>query len=581
MRPLMEKALQTLLEKNGKIPLVLAPTGYGKTKASIEIEKEAISNGIARGLVHVVPLRSLVRRIYNDIFKGIPSSGYQMSSSLSDHQKSPYFMRRLVVTTIDSYLWNMFRVPILEYYNLGRKISSGRYYPVAATILSSVNVLDEAHVYLGEGSTETATATVLAAVQYLAYTNTPTLIETATMHPGLINRLYAAIRRARKNRGGGLVLVVWKCLAQKLSQYLNLNLPVEQVDENPNSSVHQTWITTIEHKNWSDDTIKNEIAQFSKDGPVLVVANTVKRAVSIYNDLKSITDTDVVLLHGRLGDKDRNKAEDKVASMREGIIVATQVVEVGVDINSIAVYTDPAPLENLVQRAGRACRRGNSLSYCNENGGKIVIIAGSGQKQDMPYNLSSLNEALRLLTDVINKGKTCLDWRNPCPRNGVTPYYDLIARSKTSDTLNVRNLTKVLREYLKSDGRPLALLNYLDIYGICNLYRASIMVPLMTEQGFVLASIDWALKGPGRDYLEKCRGTRIPCLLAIHNGEPCDKKGVPAKKIVEALGSGKCSTLAEAIQKDLSIAAQKCSKGKISYAFKTRVGAYKEGIGLV
>ncbi|MGQ9815750.1 MAG: hypothetical protein ACUVR3_11480 [Candidatus Roseilinea sp.] len=73
----------------------------------------------------------------------------------------------------------------------------------------------------------------------------------------------------------------------------------------------------------------------------------------------------VVLLHGRLNGRDRLKREEVVRqaagsnsqSRRKIALVATQVVEVSLDIDLDTIFTDPAPLEALVQRFGRVNRR--------------------------------------------------------------------------------------------------------------------------------------------------------------------------------------------------------------------------------
>ena len=73
----------------------------------------------------------------------------------------------------------------------------------------------------------------------------------------------------------------------------------------------------------------------------------------------------VELLHGRFNVRDRLAKEKFVRSVagsksqhRRGIVlVATQVVEVSLDIDLDTIYSDPAPLEALVQRFGRINRR--------------------------------------------------------------------------------------------------------------------------------------------------------------------------------------------------------------------------------
>lgn len=101
---------------------------------------------------------------------------------------------------------------------------------------------------------------------------------------------------------------------------------------------------------------------------VLVVCNLVDRAQSAYQQLSRRLKTyniPVTLLHGRFNMRDRGKKEEiireatgsKSAQRRPIVLVATQAVEVSLDIDLDTIYTDPAPLEALVQRFGRINRR--------------------------------------------------------------------------------------------------------------------------------------------------------------------------------------------------------------------------------
>jgi CRISPR-associated endonuclease/helicase Cas3 len=101
---------------------------------------------------------------------------------------------------------------------------------------------------------------------------------------------------------------------------------------------------------------------------VLVVATTVGRAQALFDRLRGSVE-DVTLLHGRFTGRDRARKESRLAERvgtrhRGGnapVLVATQVVEVSLDLDFDVLFTDPAPLEALIQRFGRVnrgCRGG-------------------------------------------------------------------------------------------------------------------------------------------------------------------------------------------------------------------------------
>ncbi len=104
-------------------------------------------------------------------------------------------------------------------------------------------------------------------------------------------------------------------------------------------------------------------ADASAGKAVLVVATTVARAQQIYRQLRAELADRISLLHGRFHAEDRFDKEKHLALKRgpEGnepiVLVATQVVEVSLDVDFDVLYTDPAPLEALVQRFGRVNRR--------------------------------------------------------------------------------------------------------------------------------------------------------------------------------------------------------------------------------
>lgn len=102
------------------------------------------------------------------------------------------------------------------------------------------------------------------------------------------------------------------------------------------------------------------------------------RAQGLFENLRAQVERDVEvrLLHSRFLPGDRDATEDwlrrefgkRKADYTEAsaILVATQVVEVGLDITSEALHTELAPAASIIQRAGRCAR------YENEKGDVYV-----------------------------------------------------------------------------------------------------------------------------------------------------------------------------------------------------------------
>jgi CRISPR-associated endonuclease/helicase Cas3 len=117
-----------------------------------------------------------------------------------------------------------------------------------------------------------------------------------------------------------------------------------------------------------DDASLDLIEADARQGrSVLVCCNLVHRAQEAYALLQErLHDCNarIELLHGGFNMRDRSRKEALVRNLgahkesgRTFVLVATQVVEVSLDIDLDTLYTEPAPLEALVQRFGRINRR--------------------------------------------------------------------------------------------------------------------------------------------------------------------------------------------------------------------------------
>ena len=99
----------------------------------------------------------------------------------------------------------------------------------------------------------------------------------------------------------------------------------------------------------------------------LIICNTVDRAVAVHDAIKakleSCGEIDLLLMHSRFRPKEREeqtaRLENPDIQKHHGgqIIVATQVVEAGLDLSSAVLWTEIAPLACLVQRFGRLNRK--------------------------------------------------------------------------------------------------------------------------------------------------------------------------------------------------------------------------------
>jgi len=119
------------------------------------------------------------------------------------------------------------------------------------------------------------------------------------------------------------------------------------------------------------DKIKKDLNEEKK---VLIVCNTVSKSQFMHEKLKSES-IKCKLLHGKFILKDREKIEKELNNLN--LLVGTQAIEVSLDISYDVLYSEPAPIDALVQRFGRVNRKGWET-------GKIspVYVSTEGSEND-------------------------------------------------------------------------------------------------------------------------------------------------------------------------------------------------------
>jgi CRISPR-associated endonuclease/helicase Cas3 len=128
------------------------------------------------------------------------------------------------------------------------------------------------------------------------------------------------------------------------------------------------FLSQVRHRlRWHKMTLEEllpDIIQAAEEGKrVLVVANRVAQAQEIYRVLCERLPT-VHLLHSRFTRCDRVTKEQRIiGALRKRsdevqVLVATQVVEVSLDVSFDTIFTEVAPVDDLLQRFGRVNRYG-------------------------------------------------------------------------------------------------------------------------------------------------------------------------------------------------------------------------------
>ena len=127
-------------------------------------------------------------------------------------------------------------------------------------------------------------------------------------------------------------------------------------------------ITPIDEENFQIDNLKHKIQEQPSDVSCLVILNTIRDTRELYAALGGNTGEDnegeCVLINTHFTPRDRRR---KIELCRERlepgnnqrvVLISTQLIEAGVDIDFPVLYRDMCPFPNLVQSAGRCNRNG-------------------------------------------------------------------------------------------------------------------------------------------------------------------------------------------------------------------------------
>ncbi len=363
--------------------LLIAPTGSGKTEAALNWLKNQLTDFNGR-IFYVLPYTASINAMYLRLSKAFENEQQEKLVGVV-HGKLQQFLASIfeehsffaTQQEKNSRIKNLselqrkmiFPLKVATPFQILKHFYGVKGFEMGMTELAgSCLIFDEIHAY--DAITFAQIVTVL---QHLRrHLRSRILIMTATLPTFLLNLLKKAL--------GKVTLI--KADEKLIESFTRHRLRLLKGTLNENASI-----------------IRQKIEQGQR---VIVVCNTVQNAQEIFEKIKSwdiVAPERMVLLHSRFNGFDRQEKENLAYDPNTLVLVGTQTIEVSLDIDFDLMFSEPAPLDALLQRFGRVNRK-RQKGLCH------VFVATQGGPFDYRiYPHSVVERTLRLLEkiDVLNE----------------------------------------------------------------------------------------------------------------------------------------------------------------------------------
>ena len=354
--------------------MLSAPTGSGKTEAALLWSANNQMETLGNRVFYVLPYTASINAMYKRLTELVSDekigvlhgkAAYFVYQALVDKDHTPQDASALARTEQDLTRKICRPYKVLTPFQLLKAFFGIRGFEMQRAEMSKgLFIFDEIHAYDPH-----TTALILTMLKRLRYDyDAKFCIMTATM-PQFLKQMFD----------------------QALGEMSQIEMPATERDQFTRHRIRLL-----------DGNIHDAISliekQLVQEQRVLVVCNTVRQAQTVFEELQYVAENPK-LLHSRFILRDRERIEKELDDA--DLLVGTQAVEVSLDIDFDCLFSEPAPIDALIQRFGRVNRK-REKGPCD-----VCICREGGENDHFIYSRDKIQRTLRALVpiDVLYESK--------------------------------------------------------------------------------------------------------------------------------------------------------------------------------
>jgi CRISPR-associated endonuclease/helicase Cas3 len=380
-------SVQELIQRywDDKLLLVRAPTGAGKTDASLLWAQLQIKHNRADRLVIAMPTRFTSNALAINVTESLSDTGlYHSSAWFSKYQES---IEKKEISRKDSNKFHEFarllQTPVtvctIDHLMMALTLTREDHHQITFNLANACLVIDEADFY-----DDFTQANILVLIEALKEWDVPVLLMSASLPESI------------------------------LTDYQRIGYPAKSIIEDTSDYERNRFAIKAIESYSSVQELKSIFEKCIEAGAAIIYANTVDRAMEFYDYFKN-QDIETTVYHSRFTEPDKKKKEEILIEQlgrnawdrgtARGIAILTQIGEMSINISADVMVSELCPIDRLTQRGGRLCR------FDKEKVGDLYVLIPKkeGYIYPAPYGEYNRKEKRWIPVDAFTKTQEVLE----------------------------------------------------------------------------------------------------------------------------------------------------------------------------